>query len=267
MKLSEYCDKTEAFWNKNEYEKTESLIKYICNNINDDLYKIANTKSSKEVFNKLKLWIFKFYKKELVDGFKYVGIDYQGFKKRLIYSLVLGITKNKSNLELIYDILKSADIIEKMIIYDDETYEIITKDFGKINFIKAEKNFINDEETLDFVNKLGDNIKDGCHEISFYLIKKYEMFKAITAICKKGLDSSYYHSFVLDDKNNVIDFTTNVIMPKEQYYLLNEAKELNCVNYIKVVEENEKSKEFDESKTLYDLLRNAVYKQYLETYN
>lgn len=71
------------------------------------------------------------------------------------------------------------------------------------------------------------------------------------------------YSFVLDDVNNVIDFTANVIMPKKQYYLLQEVNELNCINYKEYMEEKDKSIEFDESNTLYNLLRNAVYKQYL----
>ena len=151
-----------------------------------------------------------------------------------------------------------------MIVYEDDTYEIISKDFGNIQFMKAEDSFINDKETLDFIRKLGDKIQDGCHEISFYLIEKYEMFEAVTSICKKGIDNSYYHSFILDDENNVIDFTANLIMPKEQYYLLQEVNELNCINYKEYLEEKDNSIKFDESKTLYNLLRNAIYKQYLE---
>ncbi len=264
MKLSEYCEKKENLWYKIEQENTEKLIKYINNNIDDDLFKIANTNNSIEVFNKLKVWLLKFYNKQLLDGLDYIGADYKRFKKGLIYSLILGVTRNKSNTDLLYDILKSANIIEKMIVYDDETYEIITKNFGNIQFIKADKKFINDKETLNFINGLGDSIQDGCHEISFYLIQKYGIFKAVTSICKKGIDNSYYHSFILDDENNVIDLTSNVIMPKEQYYVLQEVMELNCINYKEYILEKEKSIEFDESKTLYNLLRNAVYKQYLE---
>jgi hypothetical protein len=89
------------------------------------------------------------------------------------------------------------------------------------------------------------------------------MFKAVTSICKKGIDNSYYHSFILDDENNVID-TANLIMPKEQYYLLQEVNKLNCINYKEYLEEKDNSIKFDESKTLYNLLRNAIYKQYLE---
>lgn len=267
MKLSEYCDEKQFLWNKTEKENVEKLIKYINDNINDDLFKIAKTNDSIEVFNKLKVWLFKFYNKQLLDGLNYIGTSYERFKRGLIYSLILEVTRNKSNTDLLYSILKSANIIEKMLVYDDETYEIISKDFGKIQFIKAEDNFTNDKETLDFIYKLRNRIKDGCHEISFYLIQKYEMFKAITSICKKGINNSYYHSFVLDDENNVIDFTANVIMPQEQYYLLQEVKELNCINYKEYIKEKDKSIKFDESKTLYNLLRNAVYKQYLEENN
>ena len=41
------------------------------------------------------------------------------------------------------------------------------------------------------------------NKINEILIEKYEMFKAVTSICKKGIDNSYYHSFILDDENNV----------------------------------------------------------------
>ena len=90
MKLSEYCDKKEVKEEKKEEttveakkeeEKVEKLIKYINDNINDDLFKIANTNDSIEVFNKLKVWLFKFYNKQLLDGLNYIGADYARLKK------------------------------------------------------------------------------------------------------------------------------------------------------------------------------------------
>ena len=59
-------------------------------------------------------------------------------------------------------------------------------------------------------------------------------------------------------KPSIISYT------KEQYYLLQEVNELNCINYKEYLEEKDNSIKFDESKTLYNLLRNAIYKQYLE---
>ena len=52
-------------------------------------------------------------------------------------------------------------------------------------------------------------------------------------------------------------------MPKEQYYFLQDVKEINCINYETYLKEKDDSIKLDESKTLYNLLRNAVYKQFL----
>ena len=100
MKLSEYCDKNEKQWNEVEQKNVEKLIKYINNIIEDDLFKIANTNDCVEVWNQLKVCLFKFYNKQLLEGLNYVGADINRFKKGLIYSLILGITRNKSNVNL-----------------------------------------------------------------------------------------------------------------------------------------------------------------------
>lgn len=46
-------------------------------------------------------------------------------------------------------------------------------------------------------------------------------------------------------------------------YINNLLNELNCISYKEYLEEKGNSIKFDESKTVYNLLRNAVYKQYL----
>ena len=78
MKLSEYCNKKETLWYKIEQENVEKLIKYLNNNIDDDLFKIANTDNSLEVFNKLKVWLFKFYNKQLSFRLRYCKQGRQG---------------------------------------------------------------------------------------------------------------------------------------------------------------------------------------------
>ena len=52
-------------------------------------------------------------------------------------------------------------------------------------------------------------------------------------------------------------------MPKEQYYLLQDVKELNSVNYKEYLDEKDDIEKFDESGTLYELLRDGLYRQYL----
>ena len=206
MKLSEYCDKKEKLWYEIEKSYVEKLIQYLSKNIDEDLFKIANTNDSMEVFDRLKLWIFNFYNKEFLDGLKFIDINYNDIKRRFIYSFILTFTRNNRNVELMYDVLKSFGIIEKLLVYDDY-YELITN--------------------------------------------------------TKGLNEKYYHSFVIDDNDYVIDFTGNLIMPKEQYYLLQDVKELNSVNYKEYIKEKDDIEKFDESGTLYELLRDGLYRQYL----
>lgn len=210
MELSEYCDKKEKLWYEIEKSYVEKLIQYLSKNIDEDLFRIANTDDSVEVFNRLKLWIFNFYNKEFLDGLKFIDINYNDIKKRFIYSFILTFTRNNRNVELMYDVLKSFGIIEKLLVYDDY-YELITN--------------------------------------------------------TKGLNEKYYHSFVIDDNDYVIDFTGNLIMPKEQYYLLQDVKELNSVNYKEYIKEKDDIEKFDESGTLYELLRDGLYKQYLSENN
>ena len=210
MELSEYCDKKEKLWYEIEKSYVEKLIQYLSKNIDEDLFRIANTDDSVEVFNRLKLWIFNFYNKEFLDGLKFIDINYNDIKKRFIYSFILTFTRNNRNFELMYDVLKSFGIIEKLLVYDDY-YELITN--------------------------------------------------------TKGLNEKYYHSFVIDDNDYVIDFTGNLIMPKEQYYLLQDVKELNSVNYKEYIKEKDDIEKFDESGTLYELLRDGLYKQYLSENN
>ena len=206
MELSEYCDKKEKLWYEIEKSYVEKLIQYLSKNIDEDLFRIANTNDSMEVFDRLKLWIFNFYNKEFLDGLKFIDINYNDIKKRFIYSFILTFTRNNRNVELMYDVLKSFGIIEKLLVYDDY-YELITN--------------------------------------------------------TKGLNEKYYHSFVIDDNDYVIDFTGNLIMPKEQYYLLQDVKELNSVNYKEYIKEKDDIEKFYESGTLYKLLRDGLYRQYL----
>lgn len=261
MNLSNYCYENEKKWCDNEFINAQKLIKYLEQHIDVNLFKMANSKNELEVFKKLNGWLFNFYYEEFLNGLAYIEYDYQKYKKILIYSFILSVTRDSPNTSILYDVLISKKIIDQMLVYEYDAYEIITKDFGSIKFQKADKS--NDNETKKYLKSLGNQVIDGCHEISFFLIRKDADLRAVTSICSKGLNCNCYHSFVLNSSNDVIDLTANLIMPKEQYYLLQDVKELNVVNYEEYLLEEKNSKEFDESKTLFGLLRNALYKQFL----
>lgn len=264
IRLSEYCTSNENNWDNIQREKAKTLVEYLNKNINEDLFKMAKSDDEVEVYSKLRGWLLKFYRKELLEGLKYINYDYKELNKTMIYGLILTVNRNKQNVNVVYDTLVEANFIEKMLVYDNGIYEIITKDFGKIHFRKAEEYFVNDKETLEFMNKLGDKLIDGCHEVTLHLISKYKSYKAVTAICTKGLGHKYYHSFVLDNIGNVIDLTGNLIMPKDEFYMINNVQELNNVKYEELLLQNEQTKKYDESGTLFDLLRNALYKTIID---
>ncbi len=56
-------------------------------------------------------------------------------------------------------------------------------------------------------------------------------------------------------------------MPQDMYYLLQDVEELNVVNYLDYLKEENSSREYDESNTLFPLLRCALYKQVLNDKN
>ena len=267
MKLNEYLNANEYKWNNEEKEKVDKLIEYLNNVIDKDLYELAKTNENIEVFKKLRIWFLNFYKDNLISGLNSINISFQSFEKSIIYSLILSITRNSSNVSMLIELFKSTNIIKDLIKYENGMYKLITVNYGEILFETGDIYFKNDKDTLNYIEEQGDKIKDGCHEVSFYLIKKYNSFESVTSICKMGLDKKYYHSFILDSNNYVIDLTGNLVMPKDQYYLLNDVIELNILDYSSYLNEKDDSINYDESNTLYELLRCALYKQYKEENN
>lgn len=261
MELSSYLFKNEKKWNDAEAANIHKLLSYLEKHVNVDLCGMAKPDDELEIFRRLEGWLFNFYPNEFRDGLARIGYSYHEYQKKLIYNLILAVTRNRPNVNILCDMLTSRGVIDGMFGSGEDEYKIVTTDFGEICFGKAEKAI--DHELEEYLETLGERVVDGCHEVSFFLIKKDLGLRAVTGICIKGLGCKYYHSFVIDEGANVIDLTANLIMPKEQYYLLNDVQELNVVNYDEYLREESASKELDESKTLYDLLRNALYRQSL----
>ncbi len=80
------------------------------------------------------------------------------------------------------------------------------------------------DTTIEYIHKMGDKIKMDAMMFPFALIKKYDTFRAITATCTKGLMKSIIILLLLMIGIMLQIYTGNLIMPKEQYYLLQELK-------------------------------------------
>ena len=261
MRLSEYCDENERKWNNEEINNANKLVEYLNTKIDRNLYEVAKTNDNLEVYKYLCIWLLNFYKEELINGLKNIGITYENFEKTIITSLILSVTRESSNVDFLINVFKSNNVIKDIIKYDEGKYKLLTNNYGEIFFSKADKCFEGEIETINYIKNYGDKIIDGCHEITFYLIKKYKNYKAITSICTMSLNKKYYHSFILND-DEVIDFTSNLIMKKDDYYKLNNVIELSVLDYSEYLNKKDESIDYDESKTLFGLLRIALYNQY-----
>lgn len=260
IKLSGYLSANEKKWNDAEDAKVQKLMTYLEEHIDANLCEVAKTSDKVEAFRILEGWLFNFYPAQFLDGLANIGYDYLEYQKKMILSFILAITRDRPNVGILYNMLAAKRIITNVLTHEESEYKIATKEFGDIPFKKANE-FI-DEETVAYLKSLGEQrVVDGCHEISFFLIKKDPSLRAVTSTCVKGLGNNFYHSFVLDKNDEVIDLTANLIMPKKQYYFLHDVQELNIANYKEYLSEKDQSVEFDESKTLFGLLRNALYKQ------
>ena len=261
IKLSEYIDNNEIEWNEISRKDAKKIIEFINFQTGHDLYEISKCKDERQVFQALGIWLLNFFPTELQQGLKIINYDYNKLKKHFITGFILSVSRGRENVPFLYKVLVKSNIIEKAIEYEDGYNEIITKEFGKIGFWKARDSFTDDEATIKYIDKMGNRIKESCHEVSLFLIKKFPEFSAVTSICNKPINNKYYHSFVLDSENYVIDLTGNIIIPKDEFYMLKEVEELNTINYEEYKKECNVSAQYDESGTLEPLLRIAVYKE------
>ena len=172
-----------------------------------------------------------------------------------ILSFILSSSRKRENLNFLKELLIKEGIITS---YTEKNGNItIESKYGIIIFRRALDEY--KDEDLDIYLK-NISTEDGCHEIAEYLLSRYDNYKAVTAIAVKNICEEYFHSFILDE-GTVIDISNNIIMDKETYYELFMIEELNIVNYKEFIEESKESKKYDESKSLYGLLRNAIYKK------
>jgi hypothetical protein len=258
IKLSQIVNDMEDdfyFYAKEAYDDLAIRIKdklgldvYEANETDDSIYAICNSQ-----------WIFldkikDAYYSVLEDtDFKIPDIEFN-----YILSFMLTCSRKRSNLDFIKDILIKQGIINS---YTEKNGNItIESKYGTVLFRRALDEF-KDEDLEKYLENI--SIEDGCHEIAEYLLSKYDNYKAVTAIAVKNICEEYFHSFILDG-NTVIDIPNNIIMDKDTYYELFMIEELNTVNYKEYLEESNESKKYDESNTLFGLLRNAIYKKVKE---
>ena len=262
LKLSKYADDLINSYNKSYFLNCDKVIKYLNNIIKDDLYEIGNSNDSIEVYNNLIGWLFKFYSNELEKFFEINDFNYDDFKKYMIFCFIITFFRDEEKAFVLYDSLKENNIVNKFLSYDNDKFELYTNDYGIITFYNF-NNFVNNNSfLLDELEKIGSRIVDGCHEISEFLIKNDDSLIALTGILTNPLDEKIFHSVVLDD-NMIIDIPNGIIMSYEDYFKLNKFQIISKNNYSELKLNDAKCIQYDESNTLYPLLRCMLYDLYI----
>ncbi len=260
MKLSEFEQNQNNNFTEEYRKKCEKIVNYFESNTEIDLQERAKTNDPIQIYEKLRVWLLKFYKTDLLSAFRSIDYSYKDFQKNLIMGFLMTMCKNKEKAKVIFDLLLENSIVLDVEEYQDGGYKVITSEFGNITMYPAMILFRGDREVENKISELGENLRDSCHEISYFLIKRYESFKAITGIMEKDLNYKFYHTIIKDEYDYIIDLPNGVAMPIEDYFKINTFEKLNEANYTQCEIENEETREFDESGTLFDLLRNALYK-------
>ncbi|HCC08022.1 MAG TPA: hypothetical protein DEP72_07710 [Clostridiales bacterium] len=258
IKLSEYIDENETKWKLECEEKLANVIDFLNKELNKNLYSEYKMEDAKELFNFLKTWLLVFHKEKLLNALNYSNVEVDMFYKEMIGALILTITREKKNVDRIIDALVKGNVIKSVLQDSDGEIFIDANQLGIISFRKASDTFDNDK-TNEFLKK--NNITSGCHESALFLIENYKNFTAITAICEKNIGERYYHSFGIDEAENVVDLTGNLVIPQKFFYQLYSVEEIHEVSYKEYMKTCADSVEYDESKTLMPLLRMAVYEQ------
>lgn len=253
MELSKLTDELEKKLQTEREENTKRVIDELQKMLGVNLYEAAKISNPIEVFNANCLFLLDKFEGILYQALEISGIPVSIFWRETLASFILTITRNRSNVEFLKELLIKRDIIKE---YQDENGNIcIFTRIGTIHFQKLENKL--DEETKKFINDNMD-IMSACHESALFLLEKNHDYVAVTALARKNLNGRYLHSFIIDG-DYVIDLTTNLYMRKEDYYKLYGIEEIRKVTYQEYIKDSEECEMLDESGTMFPILRNAMY--------
>lgn len=259
IKLSKYTDDLIEKYNSKYQDNCNIVINNLNKLIKDDLYKIGNSKDPVILYNNLKGYLLRFHKQELINSFKLVNYDYKHFKNFLITCFIITFFRDENIAHILYDTLKQNNIVTRFILVDDIKYELITPT-DTLTFYKIEEYF---EDNLDILNKINnmDSIYDNCHEICEYLLTTNKNYYSLTGIITNDLEEKIFHSVILDN-DIIIDIPSGIIMKQSDYLKIHDFQIINKVNYQELINQDNICKQYDESKTLYPLLRCMIYRLY-----
>lgn len=260
MQLSSYIDTIEKN-QVNEYINSCNLfIRNFKQMYGIDLFEAAKTNDPRIAFEKVKDYLFFSYQSHMNKCLLSIGYDILEYERSVISQVIISICKKRNAEMLIQKMIEMGIFID---VKDKDGWTEINSSHGLFMVKSAIDSFSNNKIILEYIQQLrnNNNLIDGCHDISYFLIQNNPKLRAITGISTRSLGHNFYHSVVVDQNDLIIDVPNDIIMSRDTYYDLFGFRPINEVTYKECVAQDKECKDFDESKTLFTLLRIAAYKE------
>ena len=143
----------------------------------------SEDKTALGTFSYFRIFLLDKYKDKLYSVLRSLNINIEDFEREIILSFILSVTRNKSNVEFLKDLLIRNRIINS---YEETKEEIeIHTPSRLIKFSKFDEQ--NKDELIEKYKRENENIYNSCHESTEFLLKTNKEFIAVTGICEKNL--------------------------------------------------------------------------------
>lgn len=247
-----------------EDEKYDLVIKKLQNIIHDP--KIMNDNLAP--YEKAKMLQYKYGYTPQYSEIFFKTLQENGYNMRAEIQdamFILGNLPNPNhNKEEIKKLINSK-VIEDISFNGKNIFTIVSKEYGKLEFELASYFFRENEKMMSYMDIT--KLPCHCHNHAYYMSKIFPDLYSITSICQADfLNTYYYHTYTYGrEENHIIDLCYNSIIEKNQYYNIFEPWEISVIKNSEVEDEieitNTKTKQ---DRDRYDLLKIALYKQYLQ---
>ena len=159
----------------------------------------------------------------------------------------------------------ASPVIDDISFNGEDEFLIFSEEYGEFSFKLASTFFKDNERVTNYIRH--EQLPNYCHSHAYFMSRVFKDYYAITSLCRYYFEGAYYHSYTYDKDNNVIfDLCYNSVMDKEKYYEVFQPKDISIILNSEVDKElNLTTSKTNQPVTRMELLRIALYKQYLDS--
>lgn len=251
-------DQLEESWQQEANEKLKPLMDFLSGKLGYDLYGKHGKRSSLELWQYTKFWLFATQKDLLYDALSECGFDIAKFEYEMLASLILSVTRERENASVVLKTMTVNGIVKEL--RESDGKFILDTRFGEMTFRKADAYFDYQNETVGRILQK-DDLVGGCHEVTEMFWQSAPQTKVMTTVCCKNLLEKYWHSVNLLTDGKVMDLTANLVVDKDDFDILYNVRESLVMSMEVFQELKSEADELDENNILWPLLRVAAHER------